>query len=451
MGRAMFDDIIPPADKADDTVASANSTDHSIRNVTPLETQERETRRARRAERRMLPNQADGSGPSTKTSGRASWSRYGVWGIAILILAVALSAVGFVSIGKTTITIEPHREAITLSSNIVHTAYKESENNELQYALFTHTIEAQEDIPATGRENVEEKASGRIIVYNNHSTAPQRLIKNTRFEAPTGEIYRIRNSIVVPGITSVGAAGSIEVTVFADKAGETQNISALGTKFTIPGLKGDPRYDTFHAELKEPITGGFIGERPVVDEGVLTATRTKLQAQLREQALAAVRAAAPETIELFEGGLFISFDESPIHYTESGSATVREVARIQAVTFDKNQLARMLALAAIATPHEGTIRIDTPENLKLTIVNRDGVDISNDQLIQFTLEGATTLTWDVDIENLKEDLVGKQSSALNTVMSGYPGIKSAKATIRPFWRSEFPSDSKSIEVEIVAQ
>lgn len=444
MGRAMFDDITPPQDG--ESGKGTQGGGHSIRNVAPVATQERKTRRARRAERRTLAG-AVGVGGRKR---RSPAGKFGMWAIAVVVLVVALSAIGFVFIGKTTITIVPQQEEVSLSANVVYTAYRTAEEGELAYTLLTHSIEATDSITATGRETVEEKASGRIVVYNNHSSATQRLIKNTRFEAPNGEIYRVRNSFVVPGMDG-DTPGSIEITVHADKPGEDQNITAIGTKFTIPGLKGDPRYDTFHAELKEPITGGFIGERAIVDEDVLNASRTHLQAQLRDQIDAAIAEVATESTEVFAGGIFTTFESMPVAYAENDTATVREVARISAVAFDKNELARMLAVAALATPEDGDILIDNPENLTMTIVNKDGVDITNDALIQFTLEGRSMLTWQVDTEALKQDLVGKHSGALNTVMSGYPGIKSAQATIRPFWKSEFPSETGSISVEILPE
>ena len=376
--------------------------------------------------------------------------KFGVWTVAVLVLVIALSAIGFVFIGKTTITVVPQREEVTLSPNVVYTAYRTPEEGELGYTVVTHSLEATDTITATGRETVEEKASGRIVVYNNHSSAPQRLIKNTRFEAPNGDIYRVRNSFVVPGMDGE-TPGSIEITVYADKPGEDQNITEIGTRFTIPGLKGDPRYKTFHAELSEPIVGGFVGERAIVDEDVLNATRTKLREPLRDQVYAAIAEKAGDDLLVFPGGVFTTFESPPVAYAEGDTATVREVVRISAIAFDKKALARMLATAALADPEDGDVLIDNPEDMTMTVVNKDGVDIANDALVQFTLDGRITLTWQVDVDRLKQDLVGKHSGALNTVMSGYPGIKSAQATIRPFWKSEFPSEVGSISVEIISK
>ena len=454
MGRSMFDDIKPPQG---DTGAPRESSpsvreDHSIRNVAPLATQEREDRRAKRAERRREPLFSEPHNEyASKNKMGSFFGKFGVWAIAGVILIIALSAVGFVFIGKTTITIIPQQESIALSQNVVYTAYKNAENDELSYSILTHSIEATDSIAATGRENVEEKASGKITVYNNYSSAVQRLIKNTRFEAPNGEIYRVRNSIDVPGKKADGTPGSLIITVYADKAGETQNITALGTKFSIPGLKGDPRYDGFYAELSEPIVGGFVGERAIVDEAELNAVQTKLRAQLKDQVVAAIREKVPEGIELFDDAIFTSYESKPVTYGDGDKATVHEVALINAVAFNENELARVLATAALATPEDGNITIDHPENLTFHIVNKDSVDIANDALIQFTLEGKTTLTWSIDTEALKQDLVGKRSEVLNTVMSAYPGIKSAQATIRPFWKSEFPTETGGISIELIPE
>lgn len=450
MGRAIFDDIKPPEENGDGK--EPVMADHSIRNVAPLETQERETRRAKRAERRRILEPFDGTNSMKIKSNYSFLAKYGVWGIAVIILTLTLSVVGFIFIGKTTITIVPQQEVLTLSPNVVYTAYKEAQDTELGYTLVTHTLEAEDTVAATGRETVEEKAFGKIIVYNNHSSAPQRLIKNTRFESQNGEIYRVRNSIVIPGKKDDSTPGTMEITVYADKAGSDQNITVLGSKFTIPGLKGDPRYDTFHAELSQSITGGFIGERAIVDVNVLNASQTKLRTDLGAKVASSLSTIIPETMVSFgENSIFTTFESKPVAYTDGDSAKVVETMQIHAIVFDKNKLARALASSALATPHEGKVLIDNPEVLTMSIVNKEGVDINNDALIQFTLEGRAIITWQIDTDSLKQDLVGKHNDALNTVMSGYPGIKSAQATIRPFWKNEFPSETNGISVELVPE
>ena len=130
---------------------------------------------------------------------------------------------------------------------------------ELTYEIMTIEKTDSKKIVAAGREEIEEKASGKIVIFNDFNTSSQRLIKNTRFETPEGLIYRINRSIVVPGQKTEDGEkvpGSIEVTVYADEAGDKFNISL--TDFTVPGFKGSPRFEKFYARSKTPMAGGFI-------------------------------------------------------------------------------------------------------------------------------------------------------------------------------------------------
>ena len=266
MVKPSFDDITRPAGLND------KDSSHSIRNVPPPVTQEREERRARRDRRRKFE--------APKMSGRALGGKFAMWTAAVAVLVVALLGIGFLFIGKTTITVVPTQEEITLGDNVVHTAYREPEKGELGYKVLSYAADASREITASGKEEVREKASGKIIVYNDFGPASQRLIKNTRFETPDGDIYRVRNSFTVPGKPD-GGRGSIEVTVYADQAGEAYNLPEGSIRFTIPGLKGDLRFDGFYAKQVGPITGGFVGERAVVDESELRRGRETAPASHR--------------------------------------------------------------------------------------------------------------------------------------------------------------------------
>ncbi len=429
----IFDDITPPKE-------STNG-NHSIQNVTPLKSKERDERRVKRSKRRRVSSPVR----STKKGG----GNTGIWIVAIIVVSIMVSAIGFVFIGKTTLSVTPQTETINLSPNVVYTAYKQAENTELGYHIIDATIKKSDSLPANGSEKVSEKASGRITVYNTYSSASQRLIKNTRFESPNGDIYRIRGSITVPGKHKDGTPGSIDVTVYADDPGKELNISAPKTKFTIPGLKGDPRYDAFYAELKTPITGGFVGVRAVVNKDELNAKRNELRDKIKSEIPDTLHKKIADTDMMFDTMVFTTFESSPVTYTDKNTATVEEVAHIQTVAFNKKSFAHMIAITALASPESGDILIDNPEAINATLINKEGVDINTDSLIQFSISGTVHLTWDVDEAALKNDLVGKKSAALNTVLSGYPGIKTAQATIRPFWKKEFPKDAGNIIIEIV--
>ena len=80
------------------------------------------------------------------------------------------------------------------------------------------------EVTSENEVTIKTEASGKIVVYNNYSTAGQKLIKDTRFETPNGLIFRIKDAVTVPGKKTVGGEtvpGSLEVTVYADKEGDS--------------------------------------------------------------------------------------------------------------------------------------------------------------------------------------------------------------------------------------
>jgi len=150
------------------------------------------------------------------------------FGIIVFLLAITLSVKVIDVFAKATIQVVLHKETIN-----VDTILKSGKMDKADLPLEIMQLDMTErkTAKATGVENVEKKASGRIVVYNEFSSAPQKLIATTRFETPDGKIYRIKDAVTVPG------AGSVEATVYADQPGEEYNIDL--TDFTIPGFKGN--------------------------------------------------------------------------------------------------------------------------------------------------------------------------------------------------------------------
>ena len=177
-----------------------------------------------------------------------------------------------------TITVIPKKLTVPMEQKI--STLKQPLNGELPFAIMKITLEETREVPATGEKTVTSKASGKIYVYNTQSTA-QRLIKNTRFQNPTGKIYRINDSIIVPKATTKNGAivpGSIEVTVYADEAGPDFNSDP--TDFTVPGLKGSAIYEKVYARSKGPLSGGESGTIKSVSDLDLKQASEDLRVQL---------------------------------------------------------------------------------------------------------------------------------------------------------------------------
>jgi hypothetical protein len=217
--------------------------------------------------------------------------------------------------------------------------------------------------------------------------------------------------------------------------------------FTVPGLKGDPRFDAFSATVKTPITGGFSGNEPAVDETELDTTRTTLRAQAQEELLAKAKAIRGPDTTIFDSLATTTFESSQ-SVNPDGTLLVTERGTIQVPVFDSAQLARALLTVAIASAREGAVRIDSYDGITIAPASTPDTSFVDTGVMQFSATGTANVTWQVDTDAFARDLAGKHQSILSNTAATYPGIQKASATIRPFWKTSFPSDPADIQVVV---
>ena len=239
----------------------------------------------------------------------ANWNRkplnpkFVIWLIAFICLLALFFGLSII-FSSVTVTVVPKSQVITLKDD-TYTAKRNSTNTtDLSFEILNVSATTSSIITATEEKNVDLKASGKIIIYNNYSSVPQRLINMTRFEANNGKIYRIDSSVTVPGLINVGGKvtpGSVEATVFADQAGDSYNmkLTDLSGDFKIPGFKGDVRYNGFYARLKTDITGGFSGKQKIISDNLRKTTEDGLKTKLKEQLLKELYAIKPDNYTFF--------------------------------------------------------------------------------------------------------------------------------------------------------
>jgi len=377
--------------------------------------------------------------PETAVSGRSKKK------IALIIAGIILIFAGGIAIitgfSGATVTVKP--KVFTATINTTITAEPKSTDGDLTYEVVTLEKEKSETIPATGEKHVEEKASGTVVIFNNSSTASQRLIINTRLETPEGLIYRITQSIVVPGQTTKNGKvvpGSIEAKVVADNVGPKYNIGL--TDFTIPGFKGTPKFETFYARSKTPMTGGFVGTVKVVDESIVEAKRKELRSRLETELRAEIPGQVREDVLAYPSLARISFETIPDTSTEKNSAVIAEKGTLVLPVFDHGSLARTLA-NDIEGYDNGFVSIENSETLGFSYV-KEGSALS--EAIDITVTGPIKLVSVIDSVAITKAISGISKKSFNEAISSIPGIERAHATIRPVWKRNFPTDPGEIEV-----
>jgi len=375
--------------------------------------------------------------------------RFALWGIAIIaVLFLVFSFTGLFA--GATIKITPRQEKSIIDG--VFSLSQEEKTGNLPFEVMILVGDKSMDIEATEERQVDRKASGEIVVYNAHDSASQRLIKNTRFETPDGKIYRIKDSIVVPG-TSVENGeiipGSVSVTIYADGPGEQYNGGF--SDFTIPGFKGSPRYENFYARSKTEITNGFSGVVKFPSESAVLGAREILGSELRESLMEQVGAQKPEGFVLYEDGIFITYDDEEDVSPASGNmVTVTERATLHSIIFKEDVLAKFIANQALASFDDEEVNILDIEMLDFKILDKENSSPLKGDL-SAEIAGDVHVVWKIDDLALSQALVGAPKKDFQKVLADFPYIQRAEATLRPFWKRALPEEAKKIKIEKIIE
>lgn len=367
------------------------------------------------------------------------------WGGAVIVLV----AIGFLTtliLRGAELTIYPKFKDVAVQA--AFTAYKQPAVDTLGYELMTLEETGERTVSATDSQKAEERATGEITIYNAHTTGVQRLIKNTRFESSDGHIFRIQESVDIPGYTQKGndkVPGSVTAKVFADGAGEAYNVAP--GKFTIPGLKGDPQFDTIYAESKAPMQGGFIGERLIVSPEELAKAQEAIRGELKEKLFSRAQSERPAGFELFVSAVRVRFESLPSVDAGDKQATIREKAILEAPIFSEGDFARYLAQNTIAEYKGEAVRIENPKSLTFAYTAATSTPAAIENPINFTLAGNARIVWQYDKNKLRDDVAGAPKDKVPEILLSYqPAIERATTIMRPFWKRSFPRDPAEIKI-----
>lgn len=365
----------------------------------------------------------------------------------VLFVTIVGSAVGISALmGKTKLTIYPEHREPNVSAEFV--AYPDKRDSALSYEIMTLEATQESQVKATGQVQVEEQATGMIEIIKT-TPGSERLIKSTRFRTPEGLVYRIQESVVVPGAVD-GVPGTIQAEVYADDIGEEYNLPA-GTTFDIPGFQESgltELYDTISGRNPSQFTGGFAGPQFQIDEAELETARQALQVELRNNLLNRVENKKPADFIAFRDAVTVTYNQLPAVEYGGDLVTIREQAILQIPLFNAIEFGSFIAQETIPTYDGSNVRIDDPTTLTFnyTSPTTSSSIIANEPSLAFRLTGRPHLIWEYDVERLKRDLATLPKTAINNAIAAYPGIDGARVQITPFWKRTFPENPEDIIV-----
>lgn len=374
---------------------------------------------------------------------KRSFGHFGWWLIGFTALAGSAVFLGLVILPKAEITIKTARTAWAFNDSVA--ALKaiteiDPKQAKIPGQLFSERKNLQISFPASGKKNVSTYAGGTIIVYNAHSSSPQVLVAKTRFAAPDGKIFRLTDKLTVPGAKIVDGKiqpSSIEARVVADQTGADYNIGPVA-KFTIPGFAGTPKFETFYAESKASMSGGFIGEAAYPTAEDLKSAKESASASLEDSMKALILAQLPEGVKLVQGAMSFKIIEQTIDTSSGtdGKFLVSTTAEVTLMVFRESDLIDLL-LGRIKDEAGSEFTVKSYE-LKY------GQPKLNTQIgeLRVPVDYQSVLAKKIDIDSLKTKLAGKSEPEVRALIFSVAGLESAQISLWPFWIRRVPDDDK---------
>lgn len=377
--------------------------------------------------------------------------RRGKGAAVVTTIAVVLAAVAYVGLGvlpKATITLTTRKEPWTYTGKIT------VDKNKTAVSAETDTVPGQvfikEDVldmtfPATGERFIERKATGKITIYNAYSSQNQQLVVNTRFETPTGKIFRLTEGITVPGAQIKDgeiSPSSIVADVIADQAGDTYNLSPVA-KLTIPGFSGTPRFSGFYGELKEGTSRGFIGQAKVPTETDLNKAKAQSLATLESNLRSQLLAQLPEGFKLLDDAAKFTLSKQVIdaNTDTSGKFKIHIEGSFAALTFKEQSIFDLIVKKERAEKGEDYV-VSSQDVIypDFSVANPAG------GIMELPVQYQAQLARAVDTDSLKVTMRGQSESELRTTILSIPGVENAKIALWPFWVRTVPKNTEKVTI-----
>lgn len=366
-------------------------------------------------------------------------------------------ALAYLFIPKSSIILTPKIKNRAVDSEIMGDINSSSADFEKK-VIPAETVEMVNEISktfnATGEKSVSnQKASGTIKIFNEYGTEEQSLVATTRFLSEDGKLFRLSEGVTVPGAKKEGdnfVPGEIEARVVADKPGEEFNIGPA--KFTIPGFQdsGLEKYTKFYAKSESTMTGGGKEEKKsnsVTEEDIQKA-KAQLLNELNQSAVEKIKEKAGAEKIVLEDAInkeeaVYKISNSPGDVAESFQMTVQ--MKVSALVFSDKEIKKMVS-SMIAERESESVNVDE-DFISLDFGKADPNFRTG--LINIKFHAKANLIPDINIEEIKSNILGKDEDYLKNYLDNFPDIDGASIEYWPsFLKGRIPFQAKRVEIRL---
>lgn len=366
----------------------------------------------------------------------------------ILVIAFALSYI-FIE-PRLKIEISPLIESPVFKTKLIVGSGLNFSTSSIPAEILETESFVSEEFPSSGVFFKEEKARGKIRVYNAYSVSSQPLLVNTRFVSAEGKLFRSPNRVVVPGASYEGeklAPGFVDIEVVADEPGPEYNIGP--STFSLPGFVGTPKYTAFYGKSTSSMAGGMRTEiRRVTQEDLDNGKRKAAGKALEESRAQLKNKLPPDSLMLDETIYTWTIEALPLAKVDQELTSFVFQARAGA----KNLIFKKSALNDFAKNYVSNQLYPQEAVLEESLNIKYFPDIDNLGLNKITLnlEISIKIYQKPNEELIKEETKGKNFFELQQAVSKiYPASSDIKINFWPFWVRKAPQDVDKIEVKVI--
>lgn len=382
-------------------------------------------------------------------------------GLRFMVIILAVGLVGgllygaYLFVPKATITLFAQKEIKSADMNIIADIARDSIDYE-KLVIPAKIMDFEEIVSktfdTTGSSNVsDQKAKGKIVIYNEFSSSPQPLIATTRFISEDQKVFRLVQGVTIPGTMKIGSEakpGVVEAEIVADESGEAYNIGS--TNFSIPGFKdsGSEKYAKIYAKSTTAMTGGGKGTssvKAITDKDILSA-KDKVSLEITSLIKKKIKESSQGDVVVLDDSIFI---EEPLY---SVSGTVGEItdnfeikvqAKAKAIIFQESDL-KLMATSVIAKSASGKTNMDN--GAMIIDYGKVNADLKLGTL-DISANASNVMQPNFDLEILKKGFLGRNIDEITEYLKDYPSIEKAEVEYwPPMLVSKIPAYAKRVEV-----
>jgi len=339
-------------------------------------------------------------------------------------------------------------DSVSADKKVVQIGDNEIANKQIPAEIFSIEKNFTFSYSASGKKNVQNKAGGKITIYNAFSSSPQSLVANTRFMSPDGKIFRLIDKITIPAAKIVNgkiSASSIDAQVIADKAGPEYNIGPQ-SKFTIPGFEGTSKYTGFYASSQTAMSGGFIGEAAYPTDNDVKNGKADAEKQIKDMTDSALTMQIPQDFKFLDGSKQFAIVKETVNTQtdDKGNFSIFIDAKSSSIGFMESSVVELAEKTAQKSPDFGDAYKIKSYTLEYGAARPDFINGK----ISFAVTFKGVLEVPVNIDDFKQQVVGKNEQQLKSLAASYDNIQKFSVSFWPVWMKNIPKDIKRISVVV---